>query len=139
MAFAGSMRMSALTYVDAMPNGAAIGTWASAFAWAFLLGMLTDIAPVLTSFVELIFTEIVQFFSENALLALDKDGRCPALARAIWVHFPSLRACAGTRDGGHRGLPAVRRLCVQVHNRIAVSRNLPGWRHRDRTNRTAPR
>jgi hypothetical protein len=45
MAFAGSMRMPIMACVDALSNGAAIWTRASAFAWASILVMLIDFAP----------------------------------------------------------------------------------------------
>jgi hypothetical protein len=37
--------MPVMTSVDALPNGTAIGTRVSAFVWASILAMLTDIAP----------------------------------------------------------------------------------------------
>jgi hypothetical protein len=42
---AGSMRMPIMPSVDALLNGIAIGRQGSAFLWASLLAMLTDIAP----------------------------------------------------------------------------------------------
>jgi hypothetical protein len=44
MAIEGSLQMLAIACVGALRNGAAIGTRASAFAWASVLAMLTDIA-----------------------------------------------------------------------------------------------
>jgi hypothetical protein len=44
MAIAGYIRIPVMGSVDAMPNGTAIGIRASAFVWASILAMLTDIA-----------------------------------------------------------------------------------------------
>jgi hypothetical protein len=45
MAIAGYIRIPVMAYVDALPNGPAIGTRPSAFAEAFIPAMLTDMVP----------------------------------------------------------------------------------------------